>query len=140
MNRFKCIIIYLIPIFVFTSFKSSEYGIKIDETTMTPQALLKSKKWNITGKSVNLFFEYTDSEEILHIDGEIIERNNYYISQTNCFGKAFDKDEVGDINGGRFLVTENGGCYYLTVLNENVIQVSYLSDSNPHTTTLIAMN
>jgi hypothetical protein len=103
----------------------------------TPQALLKSKKWNIMGKSLDIYFEYTDTEETLYADGQNIGRGKYYISDTNCFNQPYDINKVGQISSGRFLKTEDS-CYYITVVNENTVQLSYLSTTNPHTTTLIA--
>ncbi len=105
----------------------------------TPQALLKSKKWNIMGKSVEIYFEYTNTEEIIIIEGQEVGRSKYYISDTNCFEQNFNNSKIGQINGGRFLVTEES-CFYITVIDENTVQISNLSriTENRITTTLIA--
>jgi hypothetical protein len=109
----------------------------ISRTQITPQALLKSKKWNIMGKSLDIYFEYTDTEQIVYIDGEKLPGKKYYISDANCFNQPYDSSKVGQINSGRFLITDSG-CYYITVVSDNTVQISYLSTNNPHTTTLIA--
>jgi len=111
--------------------------ISAEAVALTPQQLLKSKKWNIRGKSLDLYFEYTNNEEILHINGQMAEKSKYYISNTNCFEKSFDASKVGQTNNGKFLVTPDA-CYYITVVSNTVIQISYLSHENPMTTTLIA--
>ncbi len=141
MKTFKILSILIILVFVTISTKTREEKSTKETnkvlTTITPQALLKSKKWNIMGKSVDIYFQYTNNEEILYVEGKAIERAKYYISNTNCFGKSYNSNKIGQINSGRFLVTEDA-CYYLTILDNNTIQVSYLSKENPQTTTLIA--
>jgi hypothetical protein len=137
-------IIYILALFLFANLNATEKQCKkrnekksVSKTVITPQALLKSKKWNIMGKSLDIYFEYTDIEETLYADGQNIGRGKYYISDNNCFNQPYDINKVGQISSGRFLKTENG-CYYITVVNENTVQLSYLSTTNPQTTTLIA--
>jgi hypothetical protein len=111
--------------------------IKNQANVISPQELLKSKRWNVRGKSVDIYYEYSETEETLYVGDINIGSSRYYISSSNCFEQPFDFSKVGQINSGRFLVTEDV-CYYITVIDESTIQISYLSRENPTTTTLIA--
>ncbi len=107
------------------------------KTVLTPQQLLKSKKWNIMGKSTDIYFEYTDTERAFYADGQNIGRSKYYISDTNCYNQPYESSKIGQISNGRFLKTEDS-CYYITVINDTTVKISYLSKTSPQTTTLIA--
>ena len=104
---------------------------------ISPQDLLKSKKWNVRGKSVNIYYKHSETEKTLYVDGVNVGSTQYYISDSNCFEQTFNPRKVGQISPGRYLVTDDS-CYYLTVIDNSTIQISYLSHENPTTTTLIA--
>lgn len=137
-------IIYVLAILLFANLNASNDS-RIGKTkpksvsiiVPSPQELLKSKKWNIMGKSLDIYFEYTETEQIVYVEGQNLGRKKYYISDTNCYNQPYDSSKVGQISSGRFFKNEDG-CFYITVINDTTIQLSYLSYTNPHTTTLIA--
>ncbi|GAB1858723.1 hypothetical protein MHTCC0001_35630 [Flavobacteriaceae bacterium MHTCC 0001] len=140
MKRISHTIVYMLIIFL-TTLSTSSFVKKGDSNfsiiSITPQELLKSKNWNIQGLSKETFFQYTDDEEILYVENQIFQKTKYYISDSNCFKTSFDPNKIGQVNNGKFFVTQNG-CYYITIISDKVIQLSYLHENNPKTTTLIS--
>ncbi len=130
----------MIIVFACSAAKTIEGNEKLSSSiisNISPQELLKSKKWNIRGKSVGIYYEYTQTEKTLYVDGTNVGSTKYYISDTNCFEQSFNASKVGQTNTGRFLVTEDS-CYYITIIDNSTVQISFLSHENPTTTTLIA--
>lgn len=137
MKKHKILIGLLFTIIVITTVSGYENYKNSVFTRVSAQTLLKSKKWNVMGKSNELYFEHTDTEELISIEKKEVSKAKYYFSETNCFEKSFDSSKIGQINNGRFLVKENA-CFYITIINNDTIKISYLSHKNPQTTTLIA--
>lgn len=134
MKKIKYTITSLLFGFMFFGFQTT---INLKAQTITPQELLKSKKWNIDSFDKNIYYQFTNHEEITFVNGISATIQKYYISESNNYGKPFDESKIGLTSSGNFLVTKRHSSLITVKDSKTIILTTYIRDYPFRTTTTL---